>query len=101
MNIDNIDDKERLRICRIYYLAGFAFLPFLWIVNFFWFFKQVFMRKPYPEQAQMKKYLVHSGIGSIVWLCLIVAWNIVFHIHRVEWDAIGDQLTFVIPRGKA
>ncbi len=55
MNLNKLSDKERLRICRIYYLAGFLFLPFLWVVNYIWFFRQVFMRKSYPEQAEMKR----------------------------------------------
>lgn len=101
MNLNNLSDKERLRICRIYYLAGFLFLPFLWIVNFVWFFRQVFMRKAYPEQAEMKQYLIRSAIGSMVWFVIIVSWNIIFQIHRIEWEAVGDYLTFVIPRGKA
>lgn len=76
MNLKKTPDQEKLRICRIYYLglcsfklslniffiksknfilAGFAFLPFLWLVNFVWFFQQAFTRKPFPEQNQIKK----------------------------------------------
>lgn len=37
----------------------------------------------------------------MVWLVIIVSWNIIFQIHRIEWEAVGDYLTFVVPRGKA
>lgn len=46
--------KERLNICRKYYLAGFAFLPLLWLINTIWFYKQAFKVDHYPEQAQIR-----------------------------------------------
>ncbi|CAF1122920.1 unnamed protein product, partial [Brachionus calyciflorus] len=98
MNLKKVSDKEKLDICRKYYLGGFAFLPFLWLVNFVWFYKHAFKRSEFPEQAQMKKYLVHSGIGCLIWMVILVIWNIVFQVNRVSWDAVGDHLTFILPR---
>lgn len=35
-------------------LGGFAFLPFLWLVNIFWFFREAFIVPAYTEQSQIK-----------------------------------------------
>lgn len=35
-------------------LGGFAFLPFLWLVNVVWFFKEAFVKPAYTEQPQIK-----------------------------------------------
>lgn len=35
-------------------LGGFAFLPFLWLVNIFWFFREAFLVPAYTEQSQIK-----------------------------------------------
>jgi len=45
--------------------------------------------------------LVHSLIGVCVWICLIITWNVVFQLKRVDWGSVGDDLTFIVPRGKA
>jgi presenilin enhancer 2 len=34
--------------------GGFAFLPFLWLVNVVWFFKEAFVKPTYTEQLQIK-----------------------------------------------
>lgn len=34
--------------------GGFAFLPFLWLVNVMWFFKEAFLKPAYTEQPQIK-----------------------------------------------
>lgn len=34
--------------------GGFAFLPFLWLVNIFWFFREAFIVPAYTEQSQIK-----------------------------------------------
>ena len=35
-------------------LGGFVFLPFLWLVNIFWFFREAFIVPAYTEQSQIK-----------------------------------------------
>lgn len=34
--------------------GGFAFLPFLWLVNVVWFFREAFVKPAYTEQLQIK-----------------------------------------------
>lgn len=37
------------------FVAGFAFLPFLWAVNAVWFVKEAFVVPHYEEQKQIKR----------------------------------------------
>uniref|UniRef100_A0A2K5JEJ4 Gamma-secretase subunit PEN-2 n=1 Tax=Colobus angolensis palliatus TaxID=336983 RepID=A0A2K5JEJ4_COLAP len=54
MNLERVSNEEKLNLCRKYYLGGFAFLPFLWLVNIFWFFREAFLVPAYTEQSQIK-----------------------------------------------
>jgi hypothetical protein len=70
VSLEKKTPAERLVICRKYYMgkkktnkatfllyfliAGFAFLPLLWLINAIWFYKQAFKVPPYPEQAQIR-----------------------------------------------
>uniref|UniRef100_A0A8C9ZML0 Gamma-secretase subunit PEN-2 n=1 Tax=Sander lucioperca TaxID=283035 RepID=A0A8C9ZML0_SANLU len=54
MNLERLPNEEKLSLCRKYYLGGFAFLPFLWLVNVVWFFKEAFVKPVYSEQLQIK-----------------------------------------------
>ncbi|KRY24013.1 RNA exonuclease 1 -like protein [Trichinella patagoniensis] len=55
MNLEKISDKDKLRLCRIYFYGGFGMLPLLWIVNSMWFFYQAFLRKPHFEEQPVHK----------------------------------------------
>jgi hypothetical protein len=72
VSLEKKTPEERLIICRKYYMgmkntkflslinlflfsiAGFAFLPLLWLINAIWFYKQAFKVEPYPQQAQIR-----------------------------------------------
>lgn len=107
---------ERLNICRKYYLGGFACLPLLWLINAIWFYKQAFKVEPFPQQAEIRKCkfflfllsqscfflsldVIRSAIGTVVWVIIIVCWNIIFQLLRTKMGPAGDYLTFVLPRG--
>ncbi|CAF1632304.1 unnamed protein product [Rotaria magnacalcarata] len=58
--------QERLIICRKYYQGGCACLPLLWIINAIWFYKQAFKVEPYPQQVDIRKYVIRSVIGAFI-----------------------------------
>lgn len=55
MKLDKISDEHKLQICKKYFYGGLAFLPFLWLINFIWFFKHAFLRSSYKEQSEIRK----------------------------------------------
>uniref|UniRef100_A0A8D0W1Q6 Gamma-secretase subunit PEN-2 n=1 Tax=Sus scrofa TaxID=9823 RepID=A0A8D0W1Q6_PIG len=69
MNLERVSNEEKLNLCRKYYLGGFAFLPFLWLVNIFWFFREAFLVPAYTEQSQIKGCESRAQIkgGHQVW----------------------------------
>jgi presenilin enhancer 2 len=101
MDLARVPNERKLYLCRWYFKGGFLFLPFLWAINAVWFFKDAFKAPAFEEQPQIRKYVIRSGIGAVVWIVAVVAWAIVFQINRPSWGAIGDELSFVIPTGRA
>ncbi|KAK6963457.1 gamma-secretase subunit PEN-2 [Biomphalaria glabrata] len=101
MDLQKLKNEDKLILCRKYYLAGFFLLPFLWLVNAIWFFKEAFQKPHYAEQSEIRTYVTRSIIGSAIWLAAIITWVIIFQLNRVSWGATGDLLTFVIPLGEA
>ncbi|XP_038622838.1 gamma-secretase subunit PEN-2 [Tachyglossus aculeatus] len=99
MNLERVSNEEKLHLCRKYYLGGFALLPFLWLVNVFWFFREAFLAPAYSEQGQIKSYVQRSAVGLLFWLVVLTAWITVFQTHRAQWGEVGDYLSFTIPLG--
>nr|AGM32977.1 gamma-secretase subunit PEN-2 [Coptotermes formosanus] len=99
MDLSKMKNDRKLYLCRWYYRAGFAFLPFLWCVNSIWFFTEAFRKPPYDEQKEIKKYVILSGIGTIIWTAVLITWITIFQLHRAEWGEIADQISFIIPTG--
>jgi len=100
MNLSKQKNERKLFLAKRYFYAGFAFLPFVWAINAVWFYKEAFMTPPYAEQQDIKKYVIRSGLGAILWAAALIAWNIVFQTNRVAWGETGDDLSFVIPQGR-
>lgn len=101
MNLEKVDNEEKLKLCRKYFIGGFLALPFLWFVNVVWFYKYAFINSPFPQQPEIKKYVIRSGVGASIWIMALVAWNVVFQINRAGWGAMGDMISFNIPSGMA
>lgn len=99
MNLERLPNEEKLCLCRKYYLAGFALLPFLWLVNVVWFFREAFVKPAYTEQSQIKTYVKRSGMGLLFWVAVLTTWITIFQHFRAEWGAMGDYLSFTIPLG--
>jgi presenilin enhancer 2 len=100
LNSAKVTDSDKLALCRKYFYLGFAMLPFLWAINSVWFFKEGFVRKPeFPEQPQIKRFVIMSGIGSLTFLTVLITWFAVFVNLRADWGELGDRLSFNIPTG--
>uniref|UniRef100_A0A1B6J8L5 Gamma-secretase subunit PEN-2 n=1 Tax=Homalodisca liturata TaxID=320908 RepID=A0A1B6J8L5_9HEMI len=99
MDLAKMKNDKKLYLCRWYFRAGFAFLPFVWLVNAVWFFEEAFKKPPYEEQKCIQKYVVMSGIGAALWAIVIAVWIYMFQTHRTEWGEMGDYISFIIPTG--
>ncbi|KAI1303582.1 Gamma-secretase subunit pen-2 [Halotydeus destructor] len=99
MDLRKSSDSDKLDLCRKYFLVGLACLPFLWAVNFFWFFNDAFRRSQFTEQSQLKLFTVLSGLGALAWIIGLTAWNVYFQTNRasLSW---GDDWSFIIPIGR-
>lgn len=99
MNLERLPNEEKLSLCRKYYLGGFAFLPFLWLVNVVWFFREAFLKPAYTEQLQIKAYVKRSALGLLLWVAVLTTWITIYQHFRAEWGEVGDYLSFTIPLG--
>ncbi|KAF2352123.1 Gamma-secretase aspartyl protease complex presenilin enhancer-2 subunit [Trinorchestia longiramus] len=99
MDVSRATNARKLSLCRTYFAVGFAFLPFMWAVNAVWFLEEAFFKPAYPEQKQIKRYVIVSGIGAVLWLAGIITWCVVFSLKRSEWGEFADNLSFYIPKG--
>ncbi|XP_017467470.1 PREDICTED: gamma-secretase subunit pen-2 [Rhagoletis zephyria] len=101
MDISKATNERKLQLCQNYFRAGWAFLPFVWAINVCWFFNEAFRKPEYPEQAKIKRYVILSLIGALIWVAIIISWIIVFQTKRAEWGAMADYMSFIIPLGRA
>ncbi|XP_050302227.1 gamma-secretase subunit pen-2 [Anthonomus grandis grandis] len=99
MDLTKLPNEKKLNLCMWYFRVGFAFLPFVWAVNAIWFFNEAFRKPEYPEQKQIKKYVIFSALGALLWLIILVSWITVFQLNRSSWGAFADQISFIIPLG--
>ncbi|RUS35146.1 gamma-secretase aspartyl protease complex, presenilin enhancer-2 subunit [Jimgerdemannia flammicorona] len=95
-SIDKLAPTEILSIAKKMFWGGFAFLPFLWLVNFMYLWPATKRADAPPE---LKKYLLMSLAGSITWLIILSTWFGLFVNMRVAWGAAADMITVVIPKG--
>lgn len=74
MDISRVANEQKLNLCRWYFrgkakillisfellqfllsAVGFAFLPFVWLINFIWFFNTAFKKDSFEEQDAIRK----------------------------------------------
>ncbi|XP_022902831.1 gamma-secretase subunit pen-2 [Onthophagus taurus] len=101
MDLSKYSNEKKLNLCRYYFKAGFALLPFVWAVNAIWFFNEAFRKDKYNEQAQIKRYVIYSGIGALTWFIIITTWIVIYQMNRADWGIWGDYISFITPLGRA
>ena len=100
MDLKKTPDPEKVRLSRIYFRAGFVFLPFLWFVNAIWFSREAFFRDEFEGQSEIKKNVIRSAIGALVWIAGLAVWIAMFRMNRASWGYTGDAISFLIPFGE-
>ena len=97
MNLDKASEEEKVAICRKYFVGGFFFLPFLWLVNTVWFLKDAVKKN---GNQMIRRYVAGSVLGTVVWIGVIVLWTSVYQITRASWGAFGDYISLTVPYGR-
>lgn len=49
--------------------------------------------------ATIRRYVLMSAAGALLWAIGITTWVVIFQLNRVAWDEFGDSISFNIPRG--
>ncbi|XP_065072591.1 gamma-secretase subunit pen-2 [Ochlerotatus camptorhynchus] len=101
MDLSRVPNERKLYLCKWYFKVGFALLPFVWAINTVWFFSEAFRKPTYDEQKEIRKYVIFSGIGSLIWFIIILSWVMTFQLKRTEWGDFADSISFIIPLGRA
>uniref|UniRef100_A0A0A9VWP5 Gamma-secretase subunit PEN-2 n=1 Tax=Lygus hesperus TaxID=30085 RepID=A0A0A9VWP5_LYGHE len=101
MDLSKVNNEDKLKLCRWYFKAGFFCLPFVWLINSIWFFKDAFLKPEYDEQKSIRKLVIWSAIGALVWAIAVASWVTTYQTHRVAWGEFGDLISVVTPTGSA
>ncbi|XP_055331626.1 gamma-secretase subunit pen-2-like [Paramacrobiotus metropolitanus] len=101
MDLSRKTDAFKVDLCRKYFLAGFALLPFLWLINVIWFFKDAFLRdlSVNDDRRRIRRYVIQSFIGCVIFTAGLLAWIVIFQTKRIEWGATADYISFIVPIG--
>mmetsp|Transcript_29424 Transcript_29424/g.40669 ORF Transcript_29424/g.40669 Transcript_29424/m.40669 type:complete len:103 (+) Transcript_29424:29-337(+) len=101
MSSDNLFDRKDPRkdeelmdyVSLRLFIFGFFGLPFLWIMNFFYFFGVQKM----PASARL--YVMLSGVFGGIAIVSLIGWMIAFDLNYNSWGSFGDSIAFRIPYG--
>ncbi|CAO3701344.1 unnamed protein product [Rhizopus stolonifer] len=94
--LDKMSSEEQVSISKKMFYGGFAFLPFLWLVNCIYFFNT---SRKQDAPKELKKYIYLSLSGCIFCFVLLTTWYALFVNKRVSWGKGADRITVVIPKG--
>ena len=96
--LSKLPDEEKIRICRVYFLLGFAFLPLVWLINFVWFFGEAFRRQDY--NPKIRSYVIMSGVGGLIYTAMFVTWVVVYQTQHESFGEAAWKMAMNIPNGE-
>ncbi|PIN24255.1 putative membrane protein [Handroanthus impetiginosus] len=75
-----LSHEDSLAHARRYFKLGFLCLPFLWAINCFYFWPV--LRNPHAQHShpQLRRYLVGSATGFLLFTAILSAWALTFAI---------------------
>ncbi|MBA0872931.1 hypothetical protein Goshw_023647 [Gossypium schwendimanii] len=99
-----LSEEESLAYARRFYKFGYALLPFLWVVNCFYFWPVLRHSRSFPR---LRPYVVSSAIGFSVFSVILSSWALTFaiggeHLFGSTWDQlvmynVADRLGLTVP----
>lgn len=97
MNLDKASEEDKVKICKRYFIIGCFLLPFVWLVNSIWFFREAFIKK--NGHPMIRRYVLSSILGTLIWTAVLVAWTYLYQTQRPNWGAFGDYISVIVPYG--
>jgi presenilin enhancer 2 len=121
-SLDKLSGTEILSIGKKMFYGGFAFLPFLWLVNVIYLWPTL-KRSDVPPKLRSCKTrhldgfgnatetdnwkinlpilldLIYSICGCVTWFIISTTWYALYVNKRVAWGVTADRITVVIPKG--
>jgi presenilin enhancer 2 len=115
--LEKMSSEEHINISKKMFYGGFAFLPFLWLVNFMYFFNTI--RQPNApktlknckcsmnekknaktDELMLNLIDVYWSLGGcVIWFIILTTWYGLFVNKRTAWGQGADRITVVIPKG--
>ncbi|TYH75703.1 hypothetical protein ES332_D04G038400v1 [Gossypium tomentosum] len=85
-----LSEEESLAYARRFYKFGYALLPFLWAINYFYFWPVLRHSRSFPR---LRPYVVSSAIGFSVFSVILSSWALTFaiggeHLFGSTWDQL-------------
>ncbi|KAL7720772.1 Two tm domain gamma-secretase aspartyl protease com [Entamoeba marina] len=93
-NPDTLNNKKAKRFCKILFIAGFVFMPALWITLIWFLFKYV-----KPSTSYRNKYIIAASVMLLIELFALLIWNITYKYMWDSWGVVGDVLSVVNHKG--
>jgi presenilin enhancer 2 len=98
-DLSKLTKEEKEALCRKYFVLGCFLVPFLWLINFIWFFKEAFCGL--QPNKKIRRYILQSLLGCVVWIACWTAWIVIYQRDRASWGIIGDMISATAPNGIA
>ena len=95
-----VTPEQKVDLCKTYFYLGFLFLPFVWGINAVWFYREGFKKPEFEGHKMIKKLVIMSFIGALLWTVGLVTWIVIFTLNRAKWGATADYMSFNIPIGQ-
>ena len=95
---DKLTTKDAEAIVHKMFLGGFFMLPWLWIVNF-WFYREYLTARSDCTETIRLKARASCGM-SFVWIFSVLLWYLVYQLNWESWGVAGEHVSLIVPKGQ-
>eukprot|EP01091_Cochliopodium_minus_P017433 TRINITY_DN6829_c0_g1_i1.p1 TRINITY_DN6829_c0_g1~~TRINITY_DN6829_c0_g1_i1.p1 ORF type:complete len:104 (-),score=20.77 TRINITY_DN6829_c0_g1_i1:125-436(-) len=90
--------KASIHVSQRMLIGGFFFLPWLWLVNAMYFYRQLFAKGDKKIPQVQRNVRISFILGILFWIPLIV-WYVYFAKNWRNWGTFGENLSFINVKG--
>lgn len=89
--------SEQIRVSRLMYLGGFAFLPWLWLVNAFFFRHALSRKSAHRAHPEVVSHARKSLLGALLGFGVLFIWMTLYLLERVKWGSFARSISLNYP----